>query len=295
MPLHNMSYLEEYNPDAVHVYPCTIEKNIPKTVYLSSLQSNTSIPLLSLAFYFLMIHYGPMMMENRKALKLKSFLFLWNSSLAIFSIVATMRMGSFLMFELKHLTLQQKVCNGKTDNVSALWGYLYILSKVFEMGDTALLILRKKPVIFLHWYHHTTVLLFCWFSGAVDTPICNYFASINCFIHSLMYSYYAAQTIGIRFPKVVSMTLTTLQIAQMVLGLHGMYLLTDAMVRGIPCQVSRTIWLSGILMYGSYFALFLNFFVRNYLMRKMSIIPAAAKVDDANNNNSITCNDKKVE
>ena len=44
------------------------------------------------------------------------------------------------------------------------WSYLFALSKYYELADTLFLILKRKPVIFLHWYHHTTVLLFTWFA-----------------------------------------------------------------------------------------------------------------------------------
>ena len=32
--------------------------------------------------------------------------------------------------------------------------------------DTAFIVLRKRKLIFLHWYHHATVLLVCWYAGA---------------------------------------------------------------------------------------------------------------------------------
>ena len=47
------------------------------------------------------------------------------------------------------------------------------LSKVYSplppdvlFVDTVFLVLQKKPVIFLHWFHHVTVLLYCWHAFA---------------------------------------------------------------------------------------------------------------------------------
>ena len=43
-----------------------------------------------------------------------------------------------------------------------LWVCLFIYSKFPELLDTAFLVIQRKKVIFLHWFHHTTVLMYCW-------------------------------------------------------------------------------------------------------------------------------------
>lgn len=35
--------------------------------------------------------------------------------------------------------------------LTAFWGWLMALSKMAELGDTAFIVLRKQPLIFLHW------------------------------------------------------------------------------------------------------------------------------------------------
>lgn len=42
---------------------------------------------------------------------------------------------------------------------SGLWTWLFCLSKLAELGDTIFIVLRKRPLIFLHWYSHLKVLL----------------------------------------------------------------------------------------------------------------------------------------
>lgn len=46
--------------------------------------------------------------------------------------------------------------------VSGFWSTMFVLSKVPELGDTLFIVLRKQPLIFLHWYHHATVLVYSW-------------------------------------------------------------------------------------------------------------------------------------
>ena len=40
------------------------------------------------------------------------------------------------------------------DRVSGFWASLFVLSKVPELGDTFFILLRKQPLIFLHWWVH---------------------------------------------------------------------------------------------------------------------------------------------
>jgi hypothetical protein len=39
---------------------------------------------------------------------------------------------------------------------------MFAWSKVAELGDTLFLVLRKREVIFLHWYHHASVIALTW-------------------------------------------------------------------------------------------------------------------------------------
>jgi hypothetical protein len=69
--------------------------------------------------------------------------------------------------------------------------YVFHLSKYVELVDTFILIAKGKPVIFLHCYHHCSMLFvtwswfaFPWLEGAW------WCAVVNSIIHSFMYYYY---------------------------------------------------------------------------------------------------------
>jgi hypothetical protein len=45
--------------------------------------------------------------------------------------------------------------------ICRLW--LFIISKVPETIDTLFIVLRRQQLIFLHWYHHASVLVYCFY------------------------------------------------------------------------------------------------------------------------------------
>jgi hypothetical protein len=45
--------------------------------------------------------------------------------------------------------------------IDRLW--LFIISKVPETIDTLFIVLRRQQLIFLHWFHHASVLVYCFY------------------------------------------------------------------------------------------------------------------------------------
>jgi len=150
----------------------------------------------------------------------------------------------------------------------ALWMGMFCISKLPELVDTVFLVLRKKPVIFLHWYHHLTVLLYCWHAYHHTIPPGIWFASMNYTVHGIMYFYYFLMATGrYKLASRFSGVVTSLQILQMiigsaVMGFSGYLFLTEGSER---CYNNRENVLLGFAMYISYFALFAAFAVKRYL------------------------------
>ena len=236
--------------------------------YQQWLANNVKVPIIAVIIYLAFIWLGTKFMENRKPFNLKWSLFVWNAGLAIFSIMGSIRAAHDVLYLTSNFGFNESVCQCFPHNVRGFWMFYFALSKVVELGDTVFLVLRKRPVIFLHWYHHVSVLLFTWFACAQAASFGRYFIGMNLVVHSFMYTYFAAQTLGIRPPKFVSMFITTLQILQMI---GGMYVVNHAhreISAGNRCEVPQATMTNALLMYASYFILFVNFFLDAYVFKR---------------------------
>merc|ERR1712032_1604717 len=126
-------------------------------------------------------------------------------------------------------------------------------SKVAELLDTVLLLLAKKPVIALQWWHHSTVLLYCWhsYSNCIATGIS--FAAMNYSVHAVMYGYFAIT--ATKYRKCVTPFAIFITLAQLLQMLVGMYVTVKAVfhqARGEECHVNKTNSVLGLGMYFSY-------------------------------------------
>lgn len=74
--------------------------------------------------------------------------------------------------------------------------YINYLTKYYELIDTALLVLRGRPVAVFHMYHHACTLVLCW-SQLHDNSACQWVPIVlNLLVHVSMYYYYAVATLG---------------------------------------------------------------------------------------------------
>lgn len=153
------------------------------------------------------------------------------------------------------------------DRVCGFWTWLFVLSKLPELGDTIFIVLRKQPLIFLHWYHHITVLIYSWFSYTEYTSSARWFIVMNYCVHSVMYSYYALRAMGYKPPRFIPMIITSMQLTQMIVGCTINLWAYDYLkaVNPSACHISPINVKLSIAMYFSYFVLFARFFYVTYL------------------------------
>merc|ERR1719203_2012495 len=151
---------------------------------------------------------------------------------------------------------------------SGFWVMLFIYSKIPELVDTLFLVLKRRPVILLHWFHHCTVLMFCWhaYSRGSKAGPGLWFATMNYCVHAIMYSYYAAMAARLgKMLTAIAPFITALQILQMLGGMivvvtAGRRLLEDGKCAADPANMKL-----GFAMYCSYFILFFMLFWNKYV------------------------------
>eukprot|EP01051_Picozoa_sp_SAG22_P012891 SAG22_NODE_1385_length_4533_cov_11.714253_1_plen_291_part_00 len=214
-------------------------------------KTHVDLPILFLSIYLMMIFWLKPYMEQNEvppwfglvSVHAGRWIWgIWNLLLAVFSILGASRCVPHLLSTLWKEGFKYTICGGVpgedapdhgagwyTSNETApgvgLWVCLFIYSKMPELVDTVFLVFQKKPVIFLHWFHHVTVLLYCWHAYHHEVSTGLWFAGMNYFVHSVMYSYYFVMCTPNFSPtirsiaKAVAPVITTIQILQMVGGM----------------------------------------------------------------------------
>jgi hypothetical protein len=269
-------------------------------------RSNYYVPIALVVLYVLVIFGIKASMEKRKFFDMRVPQMYWNACLAIFSICGALRMMpfmlAFLFNEGKHAALcTSPVIGYGGAGPSALWTCLFIFSKVPELCDTVFIVLNKKPLMFLHWYHHITVLLYCWHSYATRASVGLSFAAMNFTVHAFMYTYYTIQNKAsldlsrakkvvpeakakeamkapTRLKNILSAVapfITVMQISQMVVGVYVMCAVFPHLndQKTVLCHTSRSNWVWGLIMYMSYFVLFVLFAIEKYVCPKKRNAP----------------------
>ncbi|XP_058506980.1 elongation of very long chain fatty acids protein 6-like [Solea solea] len=230
------------------------------------MQQNWSKAFVFSALYAALVFAGQHYMRPRPKLNLRRPLVLWSLCLALFSIIGAVRTGSYMLHVLSSAGFRSSVCDQSfyRGPVSRFWAYAFVLSKAPELGDTAFIVLRKQKLLFLHWYHHITVLLYSWYSYKDMVAGGGWFMTMNYTVHALMYSYYTARAAGLRVPRPFAVVITSAQMAQMAMGLTVCGLVYGWMPQGdCPSHMDNVRWAA--LMYLSYLLLFSNFFYHAYL------------------------------
>nr|ALE14477.1 polyunsaturated fatty acid elongase 5 [Boleophthalmus boddarti] len=149
--------------------------------------------------YLLIVWMGPKYMKNRPPFSCRGLLLIYNVGLTLLSIYMFWELASAAWYGSYSVYCQNTHSAPDIINIKvmkALWWYYF--SKLIEFMDTFFFILRKNnhQITFLHIYHHTTMLNIWWF--VLNWIPCGHSffgATVNSFVHVVMYSYYGLSSI----------------------------------------------------------------------------------------------------
>jgi len=234
------------------------------------LQGHWEIPITFCAAYLAMVYAARNTIPKHRYLAVVDKCFAaWNLALSLFSCWGFWHMVRPMLRTTASKGLQFTICGSTSEVVgdfsespAALALCLFCLSKIPELGDTVFLILKCKKVRFLQWYHHTTVMLFCWLALATEYTPGLWFAVTNYFVHSVMYMYFFLMTFptAAKLCKPVGPLITIIQITQMVWGLVVNAIAVGTYFTSGDCQIQAVTVYSALVMYASYFYLFSQLF-----------------------------------
>ena len=215
-------------------------------------------------------------MKHRPAFELRNVLFVWNMIASGLSGWAMVYVVPELLEQVDKFGVQGMLCKVEycwSRERIGIYVFIYQTTKALEWIDTALLALRKKPMVFLHLFHHIVTMLYCWHAAFYSsTADCTgiWFAGMNLVVHFIMYGYYGIMALNIKavntFLRKISFMITILQTVQMVVGT---YILISATLN---CEATWTRNWHGVLfcgvMYGTYLFLFSRLVIVKFTMSK---------------------------
>lgn len=251
----------------------TIEKSFDERRVIQFMSGHWHWSIYYSIIYLLLIYGGQKYMKDKKPYNLRRALCCWSAGLSMFSFYSIYRVYP-LAYRMIYLGgIQHAICDSCSYSGSAgggMWAFLFPLSKLPELMDTLFIVLRKQKMVFLHWYHHVTVFIYCWYSYAFPISTGIWFGIVNYIVHGIMYAYYAVKASGRSPPRWVAKSITTIQLSQMFAGILLNYMATKALLENRTCRMSPFDIGISIFFYVSYAILFGNFFYWTYIHKRGS-------------------------
>ncbi|KAL7312275.1 Fatty acyl-CoA elongase/Polyunsaturated fatty acid specific elongation enzyme, variant 2 [Mucor circinelloides] len=220
-----------------------------------------------------------------------------NAFLTIVSFVLLVLLIEQLVPKLVNQGLYYSICSEEawTQELELLY-YLNYLVKYYELIDTVFLVVKKKKLEFLHYFHHSMTMALCYTQLVGRTTVSWVPIVLNLTVHVLMYYYYFRTASGAKIWW--KQYLTTMQIIQFVIDLvviytctysYYAYTYTSFMPNFGDCAGTESAAAFGCAILTSYLFLFINFYRITYNKKK-----AAAAAKKAANGKKEPIKSKKI-
>jgi len=222
--------------------------------------------------YLIILFFLQKWMTNRKRYDLNFVIPIHNFFLSALSLMMMCGIlyGTLIVFRRKNFALTTIFCDPEGELATGSqvgWYYIFFLSKYYEFIDTIIICLKKKPVIFLHVYHHCITLILTFAMIITDVAAQWISMAANCMVHIPMYYYYGMSSLGydIWWKKYI----TIIQIIQFILDLLSGIIGFIYFYNGYQCSGDIRVWIFGQCVIASFLILFIAFYKENYRAKKM--------------------------
>jgi len=162
--------------------------------------SHVGYPLAASLLYLIVVFGGKLVMKNRKEMSLRTVSIIHNVNLTALSGIMFVAILREAWFQAKREGPHSLFCETSTNAVSGgigFWVYVFYLSKYYELLDTVILVLKKKPTIFLHVFHHMIMVPTTWLWLDDQWLAASWWCVlVNSLVHMFMYYYYLQTTLG---------------------------------------------------------------------------------------------------
>ena len=146
-----------------------------KTFEMSNAPFTTPVFVVStVASYLSLLYVIQTAMKNQeKPIQFKSLFYVHNMMLCAASAIMFVLIGSIAFQDWASNGLFHAICDssmGLNNHLNWLY-YLNYLTKFWELADTVFMALKKKPLPFLHVYHHSATFILTWAQLAGKTAV----------------------------------------------------------------------------------------------------------------------------
>ncbi|CAJ0601535.1 unnamed protein product [Cylicocyclus nassatus] len=223
-------------------------------------------------------------MRDKKAYDLQLPLNIWNFILAVYSALGfyyTVPTFLRVVYNKGITHTYTHISEVYTDETAGYWVLLWVLSKFPELVDTIFIVLRKRPLMLMHWYHHAFTGYYAIVNYHEDNAHMFWIVWMNYGIHAAMYSYYCLRSLKVKVPPQIAQLITTSQMIQFIIGMaaqiHVSYL---ALTTRHNYAVTFRGCFIGFFMLFTYLLLWIRFYNESYYNKGGKKYNAAKTVEN---------------
>lgn len=210
--------------------------------------------------------------SNRPAYKAKFLFQCHNLFLTTGSFVLLLLILEEILPRLFDNGLYWSICSPRAFNKTLVTYYMInYYFKYVELIDTVFLVAKKKPLQFLHVFHHSATAVLCYTQLDGETAVQWVVIGLNLWVHVVMYYYYWATAGGAKIWW--KKYLTTMQITQFIIDIVVVFFATSQhfffrynipLPWVVDCTGAEYAALFGCGLLTSYLFLFIAFYKKTY-------------------------------